>query len=277
VKRTSDGVTLSLPPFTRGVAWIIGINTAIFLSSIVLGLSFPRIDSLLIRYFALTPVDVMRGAVWQLLTYSFLHAGFFHWFGNMLGIWMFGSALERTWGTRRFLELFGLGVFGGAATTVLISYIGVLGSPYVPTVGASAGDFAILAAYAMIFGETEIFMFPWPVLIKAKYVVLILTVVTVIFAVAGGGNVAYVAHLGGLLFGYIYVRFVVRRSGGSYLSERYYGLRNTWHRWRRKQAGKKFEVYMRQHDEKGHFDERGNYVPPPDDDKTNGSGSKWVN
>jgi membrane associated rhomboid family serine protease len=258
------------------VAWIIGINTAVYLLTLVLGLTFPRTISLLLRYLALTPAHVMRGEVWQLVTYSFLHAGFFHWFGNMLGIWMFGSTLERNWGTKRFLELFGVGVFGAAATTVLLSYTGLLGNPEIPTVGASGGDFAILAAFAMAFGETEIFLFPFPALVKAKYVVLILTVVTVMLALSGGGQVAYVAHLGGLLFGYLYVRLVVRRSSGSYLSERYYGLRNAWHRWKRKQATKKFQVYMRQHDQPMRFDEHGNYVPP-DKDKPNGSGSKWVN
>ena len=79
-----------------------------------------------------------------------------------------------------------------------------------PTVGASGGVFAILIAFGVVFGENEILMIPFPVALKAKYFVAILIVVTLAFAIQGGGNVAYVAHLGGLFFGYIYVKFVPR-------------------------------------------------------------------
>ena len=82
----------------------------------------------------------------------------------------------------------------------------MLGNPTRSTIGASGGVFAILIAFGMLFGENEIMMIPFPFLIKAKYFVGILIVVTLAFAMAGGGDVAYVAHLGGLLFGYLYVR-----------------------------------------------------------------------
>ena len=144
------------------------------------------------------------------MTYSFLHFEFWHWFGNMLGIWMFGSAFEGAWGTRRFLELYTFGVIGAALTTTALSYSHVLGNPTIPTVGASGGVFAILIAFGIVFGENEILMIPFPFSLKAKYFVAILIVVTLAFAIQGGGNVAYVAHLGGLFFGYIYVKFVPR-------------------------------------------------------------------
>ena len=71
---------------------------------------------------------------WQLVTYGFLHFEFWHWFGNMLGLWMFGSAFESAWGTRRFLELFSFGVVGAAIITIAASYAHVLGSPTTRTV-----------------------------------------------------------------------------------------------------------------------------------------------
>ena len=217
--------------------------------------------------------------MWQLVTYSFIHAGFWHWFGNMIGIWMFGSSFESSWGTRRFLELYGFGVVGAALTTIALSFTHALGSPESVTVGASGGVFAILIAFGMVFGENEIMMIPFPFLIKAKYFVAILIVVTLAFAIQGGGSVAYVAHLGGLFFGYLYVKFVPRsglmKMG---LSERYFSLRNGYYRWKRRRAARKFEVYMRQHNRTVSFDEHGNYVPPDESEKKNGgSKSGWVN
>jgi hypothetical protein len=124
-------------------------------------------------------------------------------------------------------------------------------------------------------------MIPFPFLIKAKYFVLILIVVTVAFAISGGGGTAYMAHLGGLFFGYLYVKFSPSRgmSGRFSLSEWYYGLNNSYYRWKRRKAAKKFEVYMRKHDRDVHFDEHGNYIPPDDDPRKGNGGSKsgWVN
>jgi len=275
-------MTLSLPPFTRGVTWLLGINTAVFLLMELFGMARLPIVGYVIDYFALTPAFVIRhGFVWQLLTYSVLHAGLMHWFGNMLGLWMFGSAIESAWGTRRFVELFLIGVVGAAVTTVALSYAHILGDPMRPTLGASGGVFAILIAFGILFGDQEIMMIPFPFLIKAKYFIGILIVVTLALAMGGGGNVAYVAHLGGLLFGYLYVRRGPKPALVNLgMAERYYGARNSYYRWKRRRAAKKFEVYMRQHDRPDvHFDEHGNYIPPEDDaSKPNGGGkSGWVN
>jgi membrane associated rhomboid family serine protease len=273
-------MTLSLPPFTKAVTWLLGINTAIFLLMELVGLSLPGVWVWIINIFGLIPNMVVHGWVWQIITYSFLHVGFLHWFGNMLGIWMFGSTFESSWGVRRFLELFSFGVLGAALTTICLSYTHVLGSPLVPTVGASGGLFAVLIAFGMVFGENEIMLIPFPFLIKAKYFVAILIVVTLAFAMAGSGGVAYVAHLGGLFFGYLYVKFLSgrKRSKRVSVSEWFYGLRNSFYRWKRRRAARKFEVYMRQHDRDVKFDNLGNYVPPEDRDKKNGgSKSGWVN
>jgi membrane associated rhomboid family serine protease len=282
VRRTGEPMTLSLPPFTKAVTWLLGINTGIFLLMELFGLARLPIVGYVIDYGALTPVQVIHhGWIWQLVTYSVLHAGFMHWFGNMLGLWMFGSAIESAWGTRRLIELYLVGVVGAAVTTVALSYAHILGNPNQPTLGASGGVFAILIAFGMLFGDNEIMMIPFPFLIKAKYFVGILVVVTLALAMGGGGNVAYVAHLGGLFFGWLYAR---RGPTGALvnvgLAERYYGMRNSYYRWKRKRAAKKFEVYMSKHDRQVHFDEHGNYIPRDDDTQHKGNGggkSGWVN
>ena len=281
MRRSGQPMMLSFPPFTRAVTWLIGINTAVYLLILALGLMGLPARIFAIDYLALIPLQVVyHGWIWQLVTYGFIHFEFWHWFGNMLGLWMFGSSIEGAWGTRRFLELFSIGLIGAAITTIGASFAHVLSTPATPTIGASGGVFAILIAFGILFADSEIMMIPFPFLIKAKYFIGILIVITLAFAMAGGGNVAYIAHLGGLLFGWLYVR---RGPKGALVnvgvSERYYGLKNSYYRWKRRRAAKKFEVYMRQHDRDVHFDEHGNYIPPDDDrGKGNGDGkSGWVN
>jgi membrane associated rhomboid family serine protease len=268
-------ISLSFPPFTKAVIWLLGINTAIFL---LLELFSRELVSFVFGTFGLQPEAVMHGWIWQIVTYSVIHAGFWHWFGNMIGLWMFGSAFEASWGTRRFLELFSVGVIGAALTTIVLSYMRVLGRPDQITVGASGGVFAILIAFGIVFGENEILMIPFPVAIKAKYFVIILIAVTLALAISGGGNVAYVAHLGGLFFGFIYVKYFPQGLVKLKLSERYFGVRNSYYRWKRRRAARKFEVYMRKYNRTVTFDEHGNYIPPDEADKKNGgSKSGWIN
>jgi membrane associated rhomboid family serine protease len=281
VRRTGEPMTLSLPPFTKAVTWLLGINTGVYLLMELLPLLRLGVVPVFIGYYcALTPVDVVHGQIWQLVTYSFLHAGFLHLFGNMLGLWMFGSAIESAWGTRRFLELYWIGVVGAAVTTVAVSYSRILGNPATSTIGASGGVFAILIAFGMLFGDNEIMLIPFPFAMKAKYFVGILIVVTLAFAMSGGGQVAYVAHLGGLFFGWLYTRRGPKPALVNVgFAERYYGMRNSYYRWKRRRAAKKFEVYMSKHDRQVHFDEHGNYIPPDDDPRKGNGGGKsgWVN
>ena len=273
-------MTLSFPPFTRAVIWLLGINTAVFLGLSAFG-SRAVIQWVFLNLGLVPSEVVLHFAVWQIVTYSFIHVGFWHWFGNMLGIWMFGSTFESSWNTRRFLELFFTGVIGAALTTIILSFAHILSTPGTVTVGASGGVFAILMAFGLVFGENEIMMIPFPFLITAKYFVLILIVVTVAFAISGGGSTAYLAHLGGLLFGYLYVKFAPARgmSGKFSISEWYYGVYNSYYRWKWRRAAKKFEVYMSKHNRKVDFDEHGNYIPPDDEPRKGNGGSKsgWVN
>jgi hypothetical protein len=133
----------------------------------------------------------------------------------------------------------------------------------------------------MLYGDREVLLFPFPFSIKAKYLVgIIIFVVVVATFQPSQGGVANFAHLGGLFFGFIYVKFVPGRGLLFGLSERYFSARNSYYRWKRKQAAKKFEVYMRQHDRKVEFDEHGNYIPPDEADSHKGNGgskSGWVN
>jgi len=275
--------SLSLPPFTKAVKWLIIINAAIFFLTTLLQAFAPAFADVFSYVFALVPLRVVHGWLWQLVSYSFLHSGILHILFNMLWLWWFGAQLEMDWGKNKFLEFYFFCVVGAALTTIAVSYTGFGGvSTTTPTVGASGGILGILMAFGLLYGNQEIWLFPIPFSIRAKYFVAGVVFFTLIEAISAsphrGESVAYVAHLGGLLFGFLYVKFVPRKGMMFGASERYFSLRNSYYRWKRRRAARKFEVYMRQHNRTVTFDEHGNYIPPDELDKKNGgSKSGWIN
>jgi membrane associated rhomboid family serine protease len=278
--------SLSLPPFTKAVKWLIIINAAVYLLITVLKVFTPDLGLEAEHLLGLVPELVTHGAIWQLVTYSFVHAGLFHLLFNMLALWMFGAQFEQDWGHKQFLEFYFFCVVGAALTTVAVSYSHFGGvTPATTTVGASGGIYGILMAFAMVYGDREIMLFPLPFSIRAKYFVAAIAFVALIGAIGAaapgrGEAVAYFAHLGGLFFGFIYLKFVPKRGLSFGASERYFGVRNSYYRWKRRRAARKFEVFMRKQNRtvSGTFDENGNYIPPDDVDKKNGgSKSGWVN
>ena len=272
-------ISLSFPPFTPWVKRIVIACAGVYFLQVVLGVVAPDLGRYLLTYFSLIPSSVTHGFIWQVVTYSFLHGGLWHVLMNMLTLWMFGSQEEQDWGSRRFLEYYLFCVVGAALVTIGVAYLGWGMTPETATVGASGGIYGLLLAFGMLYGDRELFMFPIPIAIKAKYLVGILIFIVLISAFQPSqGGVANFAHLGGLFFGFLYLKLLPKRGLSYATTERYFGLRNSYYRWKRKRAGKKFEVYMRDHDRKVTFDEHGNYVPPDENDKTNGgSKSGWVN
>jgi len=278
--RRGGTISFSFPPFAGWVKRIVIACTAIFLVQLIIPRLF-RIDLQWITdWFALIPVYVMKGEIWQLVTYSLLHATFSHLFFNMLTLWFIGAYLEQDWGPRRFIECYLFCVIGAALVTIVVAYTHFLGMrPATETIGASGGIFGLLMAFGILYANQEMYLFPLPFSIKAKYLVgiwIVIAIVAVFDPTQKG--IANFAHLGGLLFGFLFVKFMPRRGVSYAASEQYFGLRNSYYRWKRRRAAKKFEVYMRQHDRKVTFDEHGNYIPPEDQDKRNGgSKSGWVN
>lgn len=278
-------VTLAFPPFSGVVKWLVLINAGVFLLQLVLRASAPGLAGLFTALFALLPAAVVQGFIWQLLTYSFLHAGVFHLLINMLMLWMFGSQVGELFHRRQFLEFYFFCVAAAAVVTVIFSFIGLLGmSPLVATVGASGGVFGILMAFAMIYGERQIFLFPFPFMIKAKYMVAILAFIQIAGALSQTGNIAYLAHLGGLAAGWLYIKFVPRGGFSRGFLEMWLEWRNAYYRRKRRRAARKFEVYMRKHNRTVYFDEHGNYIGPegppegPPDERPGDSGRPpWVN
>ena len=273
-------LTLSLPPFTGWVKRLVLICAGVYLLQVAGRVIFPQIEAYGEVYLGLVPTLTVHGYIWQLVTYSVLHASVGHLLVNMLMLWMFGAQEEMDWGGQRFLEFYLFCVVGAALVTVCVAYAGLSGlNPRTVTIGASGGIYGVLIAFGILYGEQTVFLFPIPISLKAKYLVaiLIFLVIVATFQPSQGG-VANFAHLGGLFFGFLYIKLVPKRGLTFVASEKFFGVRNNYYRWKRRRAARKFEVYMREHDRDVKFDDLGNYVPPEDRDKKNGgSKSGWVN
>jgi membrane associated rhomboid family serine protease len=192
-----------IPPVTKA---LMIICTAVF----CVQLFIPVIDF----FFALWPLGSGRFMPWQVITYAFMHGGIGHLFFNMLGLWMFGSELEQLWGQRRYLQFLLAGVLAAAAAQLIIT---LLSGSNVPTVGASGGLFALLLAFGMLFPNRIIMpLFP-PIPMKARTFVMVFGGLELLFGLSGASGVAHFAHLGGMVGGFLMIRYWRRQPpfGGS--------------------------------------------------------------
>ncbi len=198
-------------------------------------------------YLGLRPESVFtQFYLWQPVTYLFLHSGFLHIIFNMLALWMFGVELERLWGTRFFLKYYFVTGIGAAATMILLALPWEWMIPglepftrsmrYSITVGASGSIYGLLLAYALYFPDRPLLMFPIPIPIKAKYFVMILAGMALLLSIsANQGGVANIAHLGGLVVGYLYLKLWRTRPMAE-VKYRYF-------KWKMNRVRRKFDVY----------------------------------
>lgn len=177
--------------------------------------------------FSLVPYQVTHQFyIWQPVTYIFLHGGIFHILFNMLGLWMFGTDLERLWGSRAFMKFFFLCGIGGGLFKTLLSPSSMQG-----TIGASGAILGILVAYGFLFPDRVIILYIFP--IKVKWFVIGTAVITVISSVQGGGSTDYRVHLGGMLCAAAYMK------GRGVFGD----VRGRYDRWQRARLRRKFDVY----------------------------------
>ena len=177
--------------------------------------------------------------IWQPVTYMFLHGGLFHILFNMLAIWMFGTELERLWGTPFFVRYYFVTGIGAAATTLvgaLLPFELADQMYFSVTIGASGAVYGLLLAYALYYPDRPILMFLlFP--IPAKYFVMIIGGIAFLSSVSDTrGGVAHAAHLGGLVVGYLYLSR--GRSGGLSAELKYRYLK-----WKMDRLRRKFDVH----------------------------------
>ncbi len=142
---------------------------------------------------------------YQFITYQFLHGGFTHLFFNMFALWMFGCVIERVWGPQKYLIYYLVCGIGAGLCQELVQF---LTGSFSLTIGASGAVYAILLAFGMTFPEERMFIFPLPIPIKAKWFVIGYVGIELFSAISSPGDgVAHMAHLGGMLFGYMLIQY----------------------------------------------------------------------
>ena len=199
------------------VKWILIANVVIFVAE---GLFGPQFQQGLQEFGALSVDRMVQGYLWQPATYMWLHGSFMHIAFNMFALWMFGGPLEQVWGSRRFLRFYlqcGIG-----AGVVIFFWNALLGFPYL-TLGASGAIFGLLTAFSLMWPERTVFIFPFPVPIKAIWFIPILFLLQFMW---GGERISYIGHLGGVLVAGFLMRTELLRA----LNLR--SLKYHWHRYR---------------------------------------------
>jgi membrane associated rhomboid family serine protease len=218
-----------LPPAIRA---LIIANAVMFVVRLIL----PEITI----YLGLIPSAVFEQLrFWQPFTYMFLHSGLFHILFNMLALWMFGTELERMWGTRYFLWYYFATGLAAAASTLLVSLLPFRfadGVYEAVTIGASGAIYGVLLAYGLYFPRRPIylyFVFPIP----AKYFVMLMGAIALLSSLSnsGGGGVAHIAHLGGLVAGYL----ILKKGRVHPIAE----LKYRYLRWKLARAKRRFDVH----------------------------------
>lgn len=216
-------------PISTALKALIGANVVMFVAQ--------SLVPILTDALGLHPLWVVRYFwVWQLATYMFLHGGIFHIVFNMLALWMFGTELERIWGTRYFLKFYFVTGIGAGVLTVLLSLL-PLGFTQqllrVNIIGASGAIYGLLLAYALYFPDRPILLVIFPV--PAKIAVTILGLIAFYSSLADNGGVANATHLGGLLVAYVFLK-----------SARIHPLSDVKYRylkWKINRARRKFDVH----------------------------------
>jgi len=198
-----------IPPVTMA---LMIANVAIFLLQGALGGPFALADFMLwpMGGGEYNPASTAPSFMpWQLLTYGFMHGSFTHLLFNMFALFMFGAPLEHTWGNRRFLTYFLVCIAGAGVLQLIVGWwVTSNGGAAYPTLGASGGVFGILLAYGMLFPNQRVMLLFPPIPMKARTLVILYGVAELFLGVSGlQPGVAHFAHLGGMLFGWLMIRY----------------------------------------------------------------------
>lgn len=191
------------------VRYILLINVGVFLFFVIFAAFFRKLGPEIYVYLAQVPhLAVLKGFVWQFVTYMFLHAlnNPLHLIFNMLVLWFFAPRLEYLWGTRRFWRFYLIVGVGAGLFHTVVAFL--TGNTYVPLVGASGAIYGIMLAYALFWPDDTVLLY-FAIPVKIKYLMIILGVITFLNSVSGpatGGGISHITHLGGLMVAFVYLK-----------------------------------------------------------------------
>jgi membrane associated rhomboid family serine protease len=261
----------AFPDFNGATRRLVLVNLGAFFALLVANLAFRSTAGAFAAHMELTPSYFLRGELWQPFTYSFIHPSLVGTLFELLSLWFLASFLETARGDSWVTSLYAVSVLGTALAAVAIYVVADrLGYPVEQSslFGCMGGIFGLLIAIGVLYGDTQFLLF-FAIGIKARYMAAIYALIT--FAMLFGQSKMYAfAQLGGALAGLIYIRMAPRRGVTFAVSESWYGLRNQYYRWKRRRAGRKFEVYMRKQGRTVKFDGRGRQIDDDPNDK-----SRW--
>ena len=196
----------NLPPVTKA---LLIANGLVFLLQLALGDATLSAFMLWPLGSGSDPYATSDFLPWQVLTYGFMHGNIGHLLFNMLALLMFGAPVEHLWGQRRFLTYYLVCVIGAAVFQLIVGAwtLSQGGEPY-PTIGASGGVFGLLLAYGMLFPNQRVMLLIPPIPMKARTLVIVYGVVELLMGITNTmPGVAHFAHLGGMLFGWLLIRY----------------------------------------------------------------------
>jgi membrane associated rhomboid family serine protease len=262
---------LAFPDFKGATRRLILINLATYFALLIASLAFSEGTAHVVGRMMFDPSAFLHGDLWQPLTYSFVHPGLLSTLFELLSLWFLAGFLENFHNANWVMGLYAISVLGTAAAALALYAVSstlapsLLANP-IELYGCFGGIFGLLAAIGLLYGDTQFMLFPLPIGIKARYLVVIYALVAVAMLFGSERMYAF-AQLGGALAGLLFVRMAPRRGVSFVFSESWYGLRNRYYRWKRRRAARKFEVYMRSQGRTVKFDGQGRLIDEDSDDK----------
>ncbi|PYV81654.1 MAG: hypothetical protein DMG93_14605 [Acidobacteria bacterium] len=271
----STSSEFGLPPFIGAVRQIVIVCVAFYVFQLLLAAFAPAVGSAISEIGILEPNHVRHGWIWQFITYPFMGGDPWQFAVSLAGVYFIGPTVEERIGANRFWGLFlGSSILSGLAGFAL-SLTGKIAQGPALTVGAATN--AILMVFYLFNRNAPIMAF-FILRIPIKWLVVFFAALETAYLLINNFALFYFVLLFGLGAGYVWYSLFLSRRTSLGISEKYFSIRNSYYRWKRRRAARKFEVYMRDHDRTVTFDEHGNYIPPDDSGKKNGgSKSGWVN
>jgi membrane associated rhomboid family serine protease len=258
----------SFPDFRGATRTLVLVNLAAFFGLLLLQLLASQSSGTVVNLFSFQPPLFLHGAIWQPITYSFIHLGIVGTLFELLSLWFLAGFLEQMHASSWVNGLYAASVLGTAAAAMAIYAVsGTLGFALleIPLYGCFGGIFGMLVAIGVLYGDMEFLLF-FTIGIKARYMAALYGLISIAMLFGQQRMYAF-AQLGGALAGLLFIRLAPRRGVNFAFSEQWYGLRNRYYRWKRRRAARKFEVYMRSQGRTVRFDGQGRQIDEDPDDK----------
>jgi membrane associated rhomboid family serine protease len=278
--RSNGPITLGLPPFRGVTRRIILIALVVFFGALALGIYSGELAAGLLNFFVLHPDKALKPLIWQLVTYPFVAGGLLSLLFGLLSFWFFGAALEDERGSRWLSEYFLVVTIGGALVASVLSLASGGHVPGLLAQGSSARGIwpavlALIVAFAVFHPEQEL-NFNFIFKIKAKYLAAIYVLLYLALSLGEGDRFGALVALCNAGAGYGFLKLAPRRGVRVGMSERWFMLRNSYQRAKRRRAAKKFTVYMRKQGKDVSLDADGRYIDP-DGTARDLNDKRWMN